>query len=71
MLNTLRFLAIFAVMCFIALGLIQGLRSGKMHLRGRYVQRESEPIFYWLSAGTASMALFGMVALLVWFALSP
>jgi len=71
MLNTLRFLAIFAVMCFIALGLIQGLRSGKMHLRGRYVQRESELIFYWLSAVTASMALFGMVALLVWFALSP
>jgi hypothetical protein len=71
MLNTLRFLVVFALMCGIALGLIQGLRSGKMHLRGRDVKRASEPIFYWFSAVTASMALVGMAALLVWFGLSP
>ena len=71
MLNTLRFLVVFALMCGIALGLIQGLRSGKMHLRGRDVKRASEPIFYWFSAVTASTALVGMAALLVWFGLSP
>jgi hypothetical protein len=71
MLNTLPFLVVFALMCGIALGLIQGLRSGKMHLRGRDVKRASEPIFYWFSAVTASMALVGMAALLAWFALSP
>jgi hypothetical protein len=43
MLNALRFLVIFALMCGSALGLIQGLRSGKMHLRGRDVKRHLSP----------------------------
>ena len=71
MLNTLRFLVIFALMCFGALALIQGLRSGKMHLRGRDVQRRSEPLFYWFSAAMGSVAVLGLFALLVWFALNP
>ena len=71
MLNTLRFLAVFALMCGIALGLIQGLRSGKMHFRGRDVKRTSEPLFYWFSAATGCVAVFGLFALLVWFALHP
>jgi hypothetical protein len=71
MLNTLRFLVIFALMCGIALGLIQGLRSGKMHLRGRDVKRASEPIFYWFGAAMGCVAVVGLFALLVWFALNP
>jgi hypothetical protein len=71
MLNTLRFLVIFALMCGIALALIQGLRSGKMHLRGRDVQRRSEPLFYWWSAATGCVAVLGLFALLIWFALHP
>jgi len=47
MLNTLRFLVIFALMCGIALGLIQGLRSGKMHLRGRDVKRTAQRQDVW------------------------
>jgi hypothetical protein len=65
MLNTLRFLAIFALMCGIALGLIQGLRSGKIHLRGRDVKRASEPIFYWFGAAMGCVAVVGLFALLV------
>jgi hypothetical protein len=71
MLNTLRFLVIFALMCGIALGLIQGLRSRKMHLRGRDVKRASEPIFYWLSAVAGGVAVIGLFVALVWFALNP
>jgi hypothetical protein len=42
-----------------------------MHLRGRDVQRRSEPLFYWLSAAMGSVAVLGLFALLVWFALNP
>jgi hypothetical protein len=71
MLNTLRLLVLFVLMCGIALGLIQGLRSGKMHLRGRDAKRASEPVFYWLSAVAGCLAVIGLFVVLTWFALNP
>ena len=52
-----------AIIAFIAIGLVQGIRTGTMSVRGGMkTTRKSNPFLYWLSAATGAAA----IALLVW-----
>ena len=57
LLEVARVVIVGALVCWVGIGLVQGLKSGTMRVSGVAINRKRNPVFYWLSAAVGFLAI--------------